>query len=440
MLLMTGTKRITAVLLTVLLLPALILPGTAVSSEDKNTQPASGAAGYWMTGDEAQGELVITSGDKGTLQMKAFFLRAFAIEAELIPTATGKYAFTTPYGHYTGILYAAQDGTLRFAINGGMSMEDDENEFYYFFKDREYAFRSANYDEIWYEAPAEHPEDNGDWAGEWNADEDDLTSSLQISRDELGDYVFSLSFSTGLTASGWLEEEDSRNMDLVSDEFTALLTLNRKKHAILMSEIGAFDDDVYRWLDADNYVIEYRQEEPAAEEARLIPIQGRTNCMAIPVASVDATSYIAGSDPTAYMPFRMTDGEETTAYQFSTKDTKPGDAYLYFSFCSPSTVDELWIKNGFWKTTNGKDQYTRNSRVKDMTVEFLYYGGSLYEDPIIVNLKDDKKRNDWTTVSLGRRREVTGIRIRIDSVYKGTKYANDVCISEIMFVKKTDGE
>ena len=435
MLLMTGTKRITAVLLTVLFLSVLILPGTAVSSEDINTLLISGAAGY-----EFQGELVITPGDHGTLRMKAFFLRTFEIEAELISTGTGNYIFTTQYGHYTGTLYAAQDGTLHLAINGGMSMEDDENEYYYFFKDREYAFRAADYDEIWYEAPAEHPEDNGDWAGEWDAGKDDLTSRLQISRDELGDYVFSLSFSTGLTASGWLEEEDDRNMDLVSDEFTALLTLNRKKHAILMSEIGAFDDDVYRWLDAVNYVIEYRQEEPAAEEARLIPIQGRADYMAIPVAGVDATSYIEGSDPTAYMPFRMTDGEETTAYQFSTKVTKPGDAYLYFTFCSPSTVDELWIKNGFWKTTDGKDQYTRNCRVKDMTVEFRNSGGSAYEDPATVNLKDDKKRTDWTTVNLGRRRDVTGIRIRIDSVYEGSKYGNDVCISEIMFVKKTKDE
>ena len=417
--------------------------------------------GYWITGDEYQGELVITPGDQGTLRMKAFFLRTFEIEAELKPADGGSCVFETPYGHYTGVLTRADHDTLLFGITGGMSMEDDENEFYYFFKDKEYGFRAADYDEMWYEAPAEGPEDIGDWAGEWSAGKGGLTSSLQISRDDLGDYVFTLTFSTGYSVSGWLEEEDSRTMDLVSDDLTAMLTLNRKQNAILMTEIGTFDDHVYDWLDAMSYVIEYDRtgtvsETPAAEPEHesetvqpepatpavesLIPIPGRTDRMQVPVAMADATSYIKGSDPTAYMPFRMTDGEETTAYQFSTKETKLGDAYLYFIFGSPSEVDELWIKNGFWKITEGKDQYTRNCRVKKMTVEFLYSGGSVYEDPVTVNLKDDKKRKDWTSVSLGRRTGVTGIRIRIDDVYKGSKYKNDVCISEIMFVKKTDGE
>ena len=75
-----------------------------------------------------------------------------------------------------------------------------------------------------------------------------------------------------------------------------------------------------------------------------------------------------------------------------------------------------------------------------MTIEFCYAGGNDYRDPVAATLKDDKKRTDWTVVVLGRRTGVTRIRIRIDSVYKGSKFKNDVGISEIMFVKKTDGE
>ena len=176
-----------------------------------------------------------------------------------------------------------------------------------------------------------------------------------------------------------------------------------------------------------------------AEEA-LIPIAGRPGSMQVPVAQVNASSYIVGKDPTAYMPFRMTDGIETTAFQFSAKDSPLGNTYLYFDFEVPSALDQLWIKNGFWKKTDGKDQYGRNCRVKRMTVEFRYAGGAGYQDPQTVTLKDDKKRKDWAVVDLGRRTDVTGIRIRIDEIYQGSKFKYDVCISEIMFVKRTDSE
>ena len=46
--------------------------------------------------------------------------------------------------------------------------------------------------------------------------------------------------------------------------------------------------------------------------------------MQVSVACVDATSCIESKDPTAYMPFRRTDGEETTAFQFSIKTIRLG--------------------------------------------------------------------------------------------------------------------
>ena len=160
----------------------------------------------------------------------------------------------------------------------------------------------------------------------------------------------------------------------------------------------------------------------------------------MPAGAVTATSYIVGKDPDAYTPAKAADGDADTAFQFSTKESKPGSAYLYFDFDSPAEIDELWIKNGIWKKEKGRDPYQRNCRVKDMTIEFCYAGGNDYRDPVAATLKDDKKRTDWTVVILGRRTGVTRIRIRIDSVYKGSKFKNDVGISEIMFVKKTDGE
>ena len=167
------------------------------------------------------------------------------------------------------------------------------------------------------------------------------------------------------------------------------------------------------------------------------PIPGRNGVSKVIVASVDATDWIVGKkDPNAYTPQRMVDGIETTAFQFSTKTTKLGKEYLYFDFPGAVTVDELWIKNGFWKITEGLDQYTRNSRVKKMTVEYRYEGNDEYRDSKAISLKDDKKRQDWTVIDLGRHENVTGIRILIQDIYKGSKFKTDVCISEIMFVQK----
>ena len=160
-------------------------------------EEASAWTGYWMTGGDDQGELVITSGDDGRMQMKALFLRTFDMDAELTPLDAAHCAFETPYGHYTGTLTREEDGTLHFAVTGGMSMEDDENELYYFFSGREYVFRTADYADLWYEAPADGTEDDADWQGTWTAQSGNLTSKMQITRGVRGDYILQFSCSTG---------------------------------------------------------------------------------------------------------------------------------------------------------------------------------------------------------------------------------------------------
>ena len=112
---------------------------------------------------------------------------------------------------------------------------------------------------------------------------------------------------------------------------------------------------------------------------------------------------------------------------------------LHFYFDSPVAVDELWMKNGFWKTTDGNDQYTRNCRVKKMTIFVQRAGSDSYKQLKSVTLNDDGRDHGWTVIDMQGQTEVTSVRIRIDSVYKGSKYKNDVCISEVMFVN-TSGQ
>lgn len=167
----------------------------------------------------------------------------------------------------------------------------------------------------------------------------------------------------------------------------------------------------------------------------LVCVMGITAAAAdIAVTGASATSWITGKDPNAYIPQRMIDGDETTAFQFSTLTTPLGSEYVYFWFASSSDVAALWIKNGFWKITDGLDQYTRNSRVRSMVVDYLYADAYDYKDAQTVYLSDDSSRKNWTVIALGTHKNVTAVRFRIMDVYRGTRYPNDVCISEVRFV------
>ena len=183
---------------------------------------------------------------------------------------------------------------------------------------------------------------------------------------------------------------------------------------------------------------ETENKDPAAVWEPAYPvIPGTDGLKQVPVQSATATSYIGqkkGDD--TYAPFRMIDGQEETCFQFRTSDTKLGKEYLYFTFSQPVTIDELWIKNGFWRITDGHDQYDRNSRVKVMTIDYLYEGQSDYSDGKKITLKDDKKRKDWKKLDLGHKENVTAVRFLIQKVYTGSKFKKDVCISEVMFVQK----
>ena len=164
------------------------------------------------------------------------------------------------------------------------------------------------------------------------------------------------------------------------------------------------------------------------------PVQKTVDGFKAVISKTEADSYIVGKDPSAYAPDKMTDGIDETAWQFSTKNSKLKQTYAYFDFVSPIDVSALWIKNGFWKVTNGLDQYTRNSRVKELGIAFRYEGSDDWTDKMTVKLKDDKERQDWQKVDLGSHRKVVGIRFRIMSIYKGTKFPTDVCISEVAFI------
>lgn len=145
-------------------------------------------------------------------------------------------------------------------------------------------------------------------------------------------------------------------------------------------------------------------------------------------------SYLTASSG-IYGAAQAVDGDEETCWQFSTKKIALGEAALDIGIQPGSIVDELWIKNGFWYINNGLDQYTRNGRPKAIGISFLYDGEADFQDEIVLTLKDDKARKDWQKVTLGRHENVSAVRIRVISIYQGTKFKTDVAISEVMLVE-----
>ena len=154
----------------------------------------------------------------------------------------------------------------------------------------------------------------------------------------------------------------------------------------------------------------------------------------VPVSSASATSWIIGTyNPELFMPGRMIDGREDTAFQFSMQVTPLSEEYVYLRFAEPSDIDMLWIKNGYWLVKNGTDEYYLNSRVKSMTVDFLCDGAEEYADPVVVNISDNASRSRWTGFDLGSHHQVCVVRFQIQEVYTGSRFPNDVCISEVKF-------
>ena len=444
-------------------------------AEDSGFHGPDGWTGCWQTRDDAMSELVITGNGDGTFSAEVFFLRTLNMHAALTPQSDGSMRFETDLGALTGVLSGGGEGILSLKLTGGYSFNDEEASEYNEYYARVFTYYPVAYEEMWYVMPSQDsPGSDGDWLGKWTVQKGDRQSDLLIERNG-GGLRARITLNNGDSFSGSLDKSSGSRMDFSGDDFYCMLTLNRKLDVIVMEEIGSDSESVYDWLHPFPYsIVEYwrdRQETPAPEVPpdtsgaippdltapvtagpgentgnlpaggsgpALLPIPDVPEYMQVPVSRVDATSYIVGkNDATAYAPFRMTDGEETTAFQFSTKTTPLGSEYLYFDFEGPARLDGIWMKNGFWKKTSGKNQYTRNCRIRSMTISVRFAGSDGYQFLQEITLGDKGAWTGWDRFRLAGAENVTGVRICIDEIYKGTRFKNDVCISEIMFVQAT---
>ena len=165
-------------------------------------------------------------------------------------------------------------------------------------------------------------------------------------------------------------------------------------------------------------------------------IPGYTDRVKVIPNRIDASSYIANKkNPNLWIPGNAIDGNETTCWQFSTKKGLKGKTWISISFDSPQTVDEIWFKNGFWGVNDkGGDQYPINSRLKETHVDFMFNGEASYRDGKTLGLKDES-RNGWQRFDVGHLEGVISVRIIPWTVYKGSSFPKDVCLSEMMAVQ-----
>ena len=174
----------------------------------------------------------------------------------------------------------------------------------------------------------------------------------------------------------------------------------------------------------------------AAVDPTLEQIPGEENRVMVIADRTEASSYIVNkSNPGLWVPENATDGDESTCWQFSAKKGLKGKSWIQLDFDSARAVDELWFKNGFWAVNDkGKDEYAINARLKEIRIQVLFAGEKKLSDIGTVTLKDES-RNGWQQISLGRLDNVAQVRVAVVSVYKGSAYPNDVCLSEVMAVK-----
>ena len=151
---------------------------------------------------------------------------------------------------------------------------------------------------------------------------------------------------------------------------------------------------------------------------------------------VSASAWLSQKkDPDAYTPQKAVDGDAKTSWQVRlTEIGDITDAYFDYYLPSPASVTTLQIKNGFWRTTNGHDQYGRNSRVKTFEITFRYAGSETFTDPMTVTLPETEnwsKRKIGVLVDINAHHQVDAIRLRMIDRYIGTNFPQDVCVSEI---------
>ncbi len=171
----------------------------------------------------------------------------------------------------------------------------------------------------------------------------------------------------------------------------------------------------------------------------LTQIPGEKERVSVNILRIDGSSYIKGKkDQYLYAPWNAIDEDSASCWQFSTKNIRKNPPWLCL-VVEGQTVDEIWIRNGFQaKNSKGKDQYPLYSRLKDVTLVFVYTDENREHDTMEFTLTD-QNTGTWDKLDTGRHEGVDLIWFYINSVYNG-KSSSNACLSEIMLVQNAPAD
>ncbi len=150
----------------------------------------------------------------------------------------------------------------------------------------------------------------------------------------------------------------------------------------------------------------------------------------LPLSYASASGFIRGKDPSRYIPDRLIDADSTTNWQFSTSTDPLGSAWAAVYLTSVSTVSSIQIRSGYWGD-GSMTGYFRNGRPCMIAVGFRYSYSSDFTDEVYITLADHTSSLYWQSFSLGTHYNVAAVRLRILSAYAGSKYPNDIVISDV---------
>ena len=169
-------------------------------------------------------------------------------------------------------------------------------------------------------------------------------------------------------------------------------------------------------------------------------IPGEGDRVMVRLREVQAGTYITNKkNPSLWAPSNAADGDESTCWQFSSKKIKQGWIELVPE--EAETIDEIWIKNGFWAVNDkGKDQYPLNARLKTVRVAVMEAGTGKFSDAEEFTLNESTGRTAWQKLRLGSHGKAERIRITAVSIVKGSDFPKDICVSEIMAVKNAPAD
>lgn len=164
------------------------------------------------------------------------------------------------------------------------------------------------------------------------------------------------------------------------------------------------------------------ESEISQEELEISDTVGNDNMTFTVEASSILKETVSGKTK-VYSLLNISDNNLTTAWVEGSEGDGVGE-WISFSSQEKFDLDRLHLTNGYSKS---ESLYYKNNRIAEIEV-ISSAGEKRYFD-----FKDNKLSMQTFNVGF---KDITGIKIVISKIYKGTKY-NDVCISEINFNKNS---